>query len=383
MDRKAGFWWSPDSKNIAFTEVDSSGIPLFRIMHQGKNSVGPDSEEDHAYPFAGASNVKVKLGLVPSSGGDVTWMDIICGDVNSDEEYLARVNWMPDNTLTAQVLNRHQTKLRLLKFDISGKRKVLMVEEQNQLWINLHDCFTPLDKRTNKFSGGFLWASEKTGFRHLYLHDNNGTCLGPLTEGDWMVEHIAGINEITGLVYFTGTMDSPLDTQLYCTNLFPDMNLPLQTPRRITRGSGRHTVILDHQMRKFVDVHDSLSSPPRLLLCSLEDGNLIMPLFENKYNIPKSKLFQYVSPPEISAITASDGTILYGALYKPDASKFGPPPYKTLVHVYGGPCVQLVNDSWVNTVDLRAQYLRSKGILVWKVNIFILIMYYYSNYLLK
>ena len=372
MDRKTGFWWSPDSKYIAFTEVDSSEIPFFRIMHQGKNSVGSDAQEDHAYPFAGAANVKVRLGIVPALGGEVTWMDLLCGAQekdNDDEEYLARVNWMPDNSLTAQVLNRSHSKLKVLKFDIgTGQREDLLVEEQD-IWITLHDCFTPLDKGRSEFSGGFIWASDKTGFRHLYLHDKHGALVGPITQGDWMVEQIAGANENAGLVYFTGTMDGPLEANLYCANLLPDHNLPLQPPRRLTRGNGRHAVILDHQMQRFIDVHDSLNTPPKVLLCSLHDGSIIMPLYEQQLTIPRFKKLPLLSP-DIVQISAKDGTALYGALYKPDAKKFGPPPYKTLISVYGGPSVQLVCDSWISTVDMRAQYLRNKGILVWKVPLF-------------
>ncbi|GMP24867.1 hypothetical protein CsSME_00001989 [Camellia sinensis var. sinensis] len=370
MDRKNGYWWSLDSKFIAFTEVDSSEIPLFRIMHQGKSTVGPEAQEDHAYPFAGASNVKVRLGVICSTGGPVTWMDLHCGEkdqTNNDEEYLARVNWMHGNILIAQVLNRSHSKLTILRFDIkTGQRKVIMVEELDT-WINLHDCFTPLDKGLTKLSGGFIWASERTGFRHLYLHDTNGACLGPLTEGDWMVEQITGVNEAAGFVYFTGTRDGPLESHLYCAELFPDGSDPLQAPQRLTNGKGRHIVVLDHQMQRFVDIHDSLDSPPRILICSLQDGSLIMPLYEQPFTIPRFKRLQ-LEPPEIFQIQANDGTILYGALYKPNVTKFGPPPYKTLINVYGGPSVQLVCDSWTNTVDMRAQYLRSKGILVWKVS---------------
>ncbi|PSS04455.1 Dipeptidyl aminopeptidase [Actinidia chinensis var. chinensis] len=370
MDRKNGYWWSLDSKFIAFTEVDSSEIPLFRIMHQGKSSVGAEAQEDHAYPFAGASNVKVRLGVISAAGGSVTWMDLHCGENNQpyeEEEYLARVNWMHGNILTAQVLNRSHSKLKILKFDIkTSKRKVIMVEELDT-WVTLHDCFSPLDKGLTKFAGGFLWASEKTGFRHLYLHDTNGACLGPITEGDWMVEQIAGVNEAAGLVYFTGTLDGPLESHLYCAKLFPDGSYPLETPLRLTQGKGRHMVVLDHQMQRFVDVHDSLDSPPRISLCSLQDGTLIMPLYEQPFAIPRFKRLQ-LEPPEMIQIQANDGTTLYGAVYKPDVAKFGPPPYKTLISVYGGPSVQLVCDSWMNTVDMRAQYLRSKGILVWKLD---------------
>jgi dipeptidyl-peptidase-4 len=93
-----------------------------------------------------------------------------------------------------------------------------------------------------------------------------------------------------------------------------------------------------------------------------------MPLFEQPLTVPSLKKFQQLSP-EIVEITAKDGTTLYGTLYLPDERKYGPPPYKTLVSVYGGPGVQLVSDTWMSTVDMRAQYLRSKGILVWKVNV--------------
>lgn len=370
MDRKNGYWWSLDSKFIAFTQVDSSEIPLFRIMHQGKSSVGPNAQEDHAYPFAGTPNVKVRLGVVSVTGGPVTWMDLFCGEkdqANKDEEYLARVNWMQGNTLIAQVLNRSITKLKILKFDINtGQRKVILVEEQST-WINLHDCFTPLDKGVAKIAGGFIWASEKTGFRHLYLHDRNGTCLGPITQGEWMVEQISGVNEAAGLVYFTGTLDGPLESNLYCTKLLPDENQPLQAPMRLTHAKGRHVVVLDHHMQNFVDIHDSRDTPPRVLLSSLHDGKLIVPLFEQPFPVPRFKKLQ-LEPPELVQIQADDGTTLYGALYKPDPTRFGPPPYRTLVSVYGGPSVQLVSNTWTNTVDMRAQYLRSKGILIWKMD---------------
>lgn len=372
MDRKNGYWWSLDSKFIAFTEVDSSEIPLYRIMHQGKNSVGPEAQEDHSYPFAGASNVKVRLGVVASAGGPITWMDLLCGGdkdrLNNDEEYLARVNWMHGSILTAQVLSRSHSRLKLIKFDIkTGEREVMLIEEQEP-WINLHDCFAPLDKGGTKSSTGFIWASEKTGERHLYLYDTNGVCLGAITEGDnWMVEQISGVNEAAGIVYFTATLDGPLEYNLYSTELFPDRTRSLPAPQRLTCGKGKHIVVLDHQMQTFVDIHDSLDSPPRVLLCSLHDGSLIMSLYEQPFTIPRSKRLQ-LEPPEIVEIHAKDGTVLYGALYKPDLRQFGPPPYRAVISIYGGPGVQLVCDSWMSTVDMRAQYLRSKGILVWKLD---------------
>lgn len=369
MDRKYGYWWSMDGKYIAYTETDSSEIPLYRIMHQGKRSVGLEAQEDHAYPFAGASNVKVRLGVVSIYGGPTTWMDLQCGGVNNnnsttcEDEYLARVNWIYGNILIAQVLNRSQTKLKLVRFNIeNGEKSVIMVEELEP-WINLHDCFTPLDKGVSKSSPGFIWASERTGFRHLYIYDIYANTLCPITKGDWMVEQITGVNEAMGLVYFTGTLDSPLESHLYCAKLYPNDDL---APQKLTRGNGRHVVVLDHQLQRFVDIHDSLDSLPRISLRSLQDGSLIMHLYEQEANMRVERL--ELEPPKIVKVETNDGEILYGALYKPDENKFGPPPYKTLINVYGGPSVQLVCDSWMNTVDMKAQFLRSKGVLVWKMD---------------
>ncbi|CAM8965273.1 unnamed protein product [Rhodiola kirilowii] len=368
MDRKNGYWWSLDSRFIAFTQVDSSEIPLFRIMHQGKSSVGPDAQEDHAYPFAGQANVNVRLGVISASGGPVTWMDISCGGKcrqNTDEEYLARVHWLHENSLAVQVLNRRQSELKILKFDIkTGERETLLVERHDK-WVNLHDCFTPLDKGVSNFGGGFIWASEKTGYKHLYLHDASGNCIGPITEGEWMVEHISGVNEAAGLIYFTGTLDGPLESHLYCTKLFRDGDQHIEPPRRLTKGNGKHMVVLDHHFQMFADIYDALDSPPKILLCDLASGDVVMPLFEQTLTDPRFRKL-HLEPPVMVKVHANDGTTLYGALYKPDEANFGPPPYKTLLSVYGGPGVQLVSDSWIDTVDMRAQYLRSKGVLVCK-----------------
>ncbi|KAL6602721.1 hypothetical protein ACP70R_043082 [Stipagrostis hirtigluma subsp. patula] len=368
MERKMGFWWSPDSENIAFTEVDSSEVPLFRVMHQGKSYVG---QEDHPYPFAGEANVKVRLGVIPSHGGKITWMDLLCGGQSKsngdEEEYLARVNWIHNDALAVHVLNRNHTKIKLLKFDIATGEKEVVLKEEHNIWITINDCFAPLDKGVNdKHQDCFIWASEKTGFRHLYLHDSDGTCLGPLTQGDWMVDEVVAINECTKVIYFTGTMDGPLESHLYQTSLFPDWNFPLQTPKKLTRGAGWHSVILDHQLQRFIDMYDSINSPPVISLCSLIDGSVIFPIYQ-PVTVPQLLKFQQLCP-EMVCITAKDGTTLYANIYLPDEKKFGPPPYRTLVSVYGGPSVQLVYDSWSNTVDMRAQYFRSKGILVWKLD---------------
>ena len=109
MGRRHGFWWSPDSARIAFAEVDETHIPVYRIVHQGKDAVGEGAQEDHRYPFAGQANAKVRLGVVARAGGEPIWMDVGGPDATlptAEHEYLARVDWLPDGSLVAQLENR-------------------------------------------------------------------------------------------------------------------------------------------------------------------------------------------------------------------------------------------------------------------------------------
>jgi dipeptidyl-peptidase-4 len=344
MHRSQGFWWSPDSRRIAFEQVDETHIPIYRIVHQGKDAVGDSAQEDHRYPFAGQPNARVRLGIISIDGGAPTWLDL-----GPDEDiYLARVQWLPDGSLVAQIQNRAQTTLDLVRFDPeSGERRALL-RESSDVWINLHDLLKPLK------DGGFIWASERSGFQHLYLYDSAGRLERQLTDGEWMVESIAAVDQERGLVYFTGTRDGALESHLYVVPLAGG------EVRRITAAPGRHAVTVDHAARRFVDVHDALDAPPSVTLRALDDGAAIATIYAERD--PRIDALGLV-PPELVTLASRDGAQLHGALYRPPA-RFGAGPYPTIVYVYGGPHAQLVSNSWGMTVSMRAQYLRGQGYLV-------------------
>ena len=141
MHRLTGLWWSKDGRHIAFEEVDETHIPVYRIMHQGKDQTGPSAQEDHGYPFAGMENARVRLAVVPVRGGDPVWMNLD----DDPDIYLARVNWLPDGSLCAQIQNREQTRLDLISFDPSTGDPTTLLSETSDVWINLNDMFRPLD----------------------------------------------------------------------------------------------------------------------------------------------------------------------------------------------------------------------------------------------
>jgi dipeptidyl-peptidase-4 len=350
MGRRSGFWWSLDNKSIAFIQVDETQIPIYRIVHQGKEIVGKDAQEDHGYPFAGGANARVQLGVVPVEGGKPVWMDL--GD--DEETYIARVAWLPDGGLSAQLQNRDQTELKLVRFDPDIGQSTLLLRETTDVWINLHDMFKPLRDK----EGAFIWASERTGFRHLYLYDAHARLVRPLTAGEWQVDEIIGVDEQQEQVYFMATRDGPTERHLYAVSFDGG------EPRRITFEPGAHNAVSDHTCRRFVDVHHALDQPPTVTLRSLADGSLLHTIYDQ--TDPRIETLA-LEPPELITLQNRAGVTLYGAIYRPPAS-FGAGPFPTIVSVYGGPHAQSVSNSWYLTVDMRVQYMRRAGFLVFKLD---------------
>jgi dipeptidyl-peptidase-4 len=349
LDRSLGFWWSPDTRFLLFTEVDETHIPLYRIMHQGKDALGPDAQEDHHYPFAGQPNAIVRLAVISRDGGDPAWLDLDLGE----ETYLARGFWWLDGRPGAVLLNRLQNRVLLLRFDPATGAHDVVLDEAVEPWTDL--IARPLVQLE---SSGFLWASERNGFRHLYLYEVSGSLVRQLTDGEWIVDAVAGVDEPNRLVYFTGNREHPTQTQLYAVSLDGG------SIRRVTPEPGTHDVTLDHASRAFVDVHSALDTPPHATLRSLADASVL-----HRIETPTDDRIAAfaLQPPELVTVHNRDGATLHGMLYRPPA-RFGPGPYPTVVHVYGGPQAQQVINAWRPTAYLTLQNLRNLGFLVFRLD---------------
>ena len=358
MGRHHGYWWSHDGRQIAFTEVDESHIPVYRIMHQARAEL---SFEDHRYPFAGHPNAKVRLGVVPAAGGTPQWIPLAMegeavGPDGTQDLYLARVGWFPNGDLAVQLENREQTRLDLVRIDPKSAKQRRLVRETSDVWINLHHDFHPLETTEKGLAGGFVWSTEESGFRHLQLHDRDGRVIRVLTKGNWQVDALVDVDEAGGQVYFLGSKDGPTSRHLYAVPLAGG------DVRRITDAPGLHTVYLDHGFKRFVDVHSSKDHPPVTTLRNLADGRTVATLDDGTDKRVKALDLR---PPTLVTLQTPNGVTLHGAIYQPP---HGEPPYPTLVSVYGGPHAQKVVDSWSMTADLRAQYLAQLGYLVFSLD---------------
>jgi dipeptidyl-peptidase-4 len=338
LDRLSGYWPSPRGDMVAFEQVDESHIPVFPIVHQAKAAV---EIEEHRYPFAGAENARVKLGVVSVDGGATTFMDL-----GSDEGYIARVDWHPDGRLLVQWLSRDWKRLELRAYDTrTGAARVILLEKAEP-WINLHD-----DLRILESTGEFTWSSERSGFRHLYLYGPDGTIIRQLTRGEWPAEATVAFDQKSRQLYFVGWQQSPLERHLF------RVSLDGGEPERLTSEPGMHGVAISPDFSSFVDAWDSRAHPPSITVRSMtgEPRHIIHESASVDLDLP---------PPELHTFRTSDGVALHAAVYRPQTSARTP----VIVSVYGGPGPQMVSDSWAQTVDLRAQMLAQQGFVVLKVD---------------
>jgi dipeptidyl-peptidase 4 len=355
MGRHHGYWWSHDGEHLAYTEVDETHIPAWRIVHQGRDE---PSWEDHGYPFAGADNARVTLGVVPRKGGRTVWMDLRMQDGGADDIYLARVHWLPDGALVAELQNREQTRLELVRFDPRTGKGQTIRTETSDVWINLHGVFEPLEADEGELRGAFVWASEQSGFRHLVLVGKDGQDIRRLTDGEWMVDGLVGVDEPRGLVYFTGTKDGPTQKHLY--------RVPLAGGEieRLTQTPGMHGIVMDRTFDTFVDQTSALDQPTTIDVRAADDGRKL-----GEIAVPTDPRIEALglAPPRLATLQSRDGVELHAAVYEPDRTRY-PAPWPTLVSVYGGPHAQRVQNAWGLTADMRAQFLRDHGYLVVKID---------------
>ena len=346
LDISTAYWWSPDSAKLAFLQLDESRVEKYHLA-DALSYEGAVTEE--RYPVAGSPNPVARVGVVAVAGGETRWMD-----AGADRDaLLARVAWLQDSRHVAiERLNRPQNRLDLLFAEAAGGKSHTVLTEQDKYWINLSDDL-------HFFADGkrFLWSSERSGFRHLYLYDLSGKQLAQLTSGDWEVENVAGVDEQNGEVYFTSTQQNPIERQLYSVALSGG------APVQLTREHGTHKIDLAPGAAHFLDTYSSAMMPPRQGLFRA-DGGAVAALAENRV----AELDQYhLQPVDFFTVPGADGTPLDASLIKP--AGFDPArKYPVIVYVYGGPQAQQVRDTWEGLDFLWQQLMVQKGFVIFSLD---------------
>ncbi|OGX83740.1 peptidase S9 [Hymenobacter lapidarius] len=346
-----GFFWSPDSKLIAFYTFDESMVPEYDMQEWG--SLYP-KENRFKYPKAGEKNSVVSVSTYDVASARTTKMDV----GPEPDQYIPRVQWTTaPNTLSIQRLNRLQNKLEVLHADANtGKTKVVLTDT-NAAYVEINDDL-------NYLTGGkqFVFTSEKDGYQHLYLHDMNGKQVRQLTKGNWEISQINGFDPKTGFVYYTSTEGSALQRHLY------RVNLKGTGKQRISEaGSGIDVVNMSPDTKYFLNVHSSAGVPAVTSLREGATGKLVKTLEDNAKL--KQTLAQYdLGKLEFMTIKTAEGVELNAWMIKP--ANFDPAKkYPVLMHVYGGPSFgssssQTVLDNYGGANYLWHQMLAQQGYIV-------------------
>lgn len=344
--------WSPDGAYIAWLRFDERNVPAYRIDYDN-NKPYPDSLV-YKYPRVGQPNAVLSAHCYRLKDGHTQPIEAN----TAPDDYLPRIGWTPDGQIWLIRMNRHQNELRLLLGNPQTGVCATALLEKNERYIELHDpLFLPN-------SAGFVWQSEKNGFRHLYHYDLTGRERRALTRGSWEVTDLYGYDAQRGVLYFQAAAKSPLRREVY------SVALRKGKPRKIIADPGVNSARFSPDFGFFIHTFSTINTPPRYVLRS-RDGKKVRDLETNEALAAK-QLEYGVAPVDFFQIPASvapqrgawpkDG--LNAWMIKPRGAAFQGKRLPLLMFVYGGPGSQQVLDSWRGANYWWFQMLAQQGYVV-------------------
>jgi len=297
--------WSPDSRFIAFWQVDESAEPVIQITDfEGRH---PEWERIRI-PQPGDSNPRVRIGVVDVRSGRQVWLD----PGESGDFYIPRIYWTsrPD-TLAVLTLNRRQNEMKLQFFDVHTGGRRLVLTETSKTWLDIYDFYAGVQDLMSFPEGlrEFFWISDRDGWQHVYRYDYSGKLLNQVTRGAWSVTRIEGISPADRMIYYSSTEASPLQRQLYA------IRFDGAAKRRLTQTPGTHRVDMSPDARYYIDRWSSTRQPRQVELWATT-GRKLRALEENA-RVTEWLGTHAFAPTELFSFTTSDSVRLDGAIVKP------------------------------------------------------------------
>ncbi len=322
------FWWSPDSKHLAYFRSDDTNVPVFTITgEQGLHG----TVEKERYPKVGDPNPEVKVGIVSPDGGATVWSDFN----PKDDQYFGMPYWKPDGGLLVQWMNRLQDNLIIYQVDINNGSKKEFYNEKQKTWVDLDNN----DRITFLQNGkGFILNSDATGWKHLYYYDNNGKLINAVTSGKYTVTDLDYIDEKNNVVYFTARSRENSATRDYYRVDLNGKNL-----QRLTFGNYTHPFVNASPKREyFITTYGNSTTPNRMALVTnkgkviKELGDAKGPEYDN-YTLAKTELIRVKSDDGLYDLPMK---VTWPVNMEPGKK------YPVLISIYGGPDAGNVSDNF-------------------------------------
>jgi dipeptidyl-peptidase 4 len=341
--RYKAFWWSPDSRQIAFMRFDDSKVPDFPIyVADGQHG----HLEHERYPKVGDANPEVKIGIASIESRDIKWADFN----EKQDQYFGPPEWTPAGEFWVQWMNRGQDSLIIYQVNKTDGSKTPVYTEAQKTWIDLDEASRITFLESGK---GFILKSDKDGWENLYLYDMNGKLLNQLTTGSFWGTSIINIDEKAKQVYIKARKENSARYDLYKVG-FDGKGLA-----RMSFGDFSHdNIYLSPNGKYFITTYSNVTSPTTMALADSkgkvirELGNAKGDQFDN-YEIPKTEIVRVKSEDGLFDLPVS---ITYPLNFDPSKR------YPVLINIYGGPNAGTVYDRW-KPVGGNTQWLAQEGMI--------------------
>ncbi|MDG1328376.1 MAG: S9 family peptidase [Flavobacteriaceae bacterium] len=339
------FDWNISGDKIAFIRFDETEVPEFLMDIMG-NELYP-TQQVFKYPKAGEKNAEVSLHIYDLKTDQTSPVDLS----GFNNYYIPRIKWTKDSSLlSVQLLNRPQNKLDLILVDVSNKNTTsLLHQESDDAYVSVNDDLTFL--KNNKF----IWTSEKSGWNHIYLYDENGKNEQQITSGSWEVTSYYGFDENTGLLFYNSTQNGSINRDVY------SVSLKGKKTKRLTLKTGFNNASFSKDFSYFINTYSSATIPYTYTLNESKNGKVVREVKNNKDLVNKLKEYK-ISPKEYSTLLIN-GNLLNMYTLKPlnfDETK----KYPLFLYQYSGPGSQSVSNQWIGGNDYWHQMLVQDGIIV-------------------
>lgn len=328
------FDFSSDSQMLAWVRYDETAVPLYSI--QEFKGMAPEKaqydeypgEYSYKYPVAGAQNSTVTVMTFDIKNRVTRTLKL---PLDADG-YIPRIRFTADaDKLAVVTLNRHQNRMDIYVANPRSTECRLIVREENEKYL------PEISYGSLKFYGDhFAYISDRTGYRHIYWYNLNGTMERQVTDGDYDVTAFYGYDPDSQRFYYASHAESPLHTAVYSM----DKN---GKQRRLSAETGTHNATFSASMKYFLNVYSSAAQPPVTTLRQASDGKVLKTLIDNEEL--KTGAVAVAGQKEFFTFTTGDGVELNGWMIKPQ--DFDPDKkYPVIMYQYSGPGSQEVNDSW-------------------------------------
>lgn len=337
--------WNSTGDKIAYIRFDETEVPEFSMDMFG-TSLYP-TQYVFKYPKAGEKNALVSLHIYDVKAASTKKISL----GNYNDFYIPRIKWTNEaQTLSAQVINRHQNNLDLIFVDANSGTAKVVLNEQDKAYIDITDNLTFLNDNS------FIWTSEKDGYNHVYHYAKTGKLITQITKGPWEMTAYYGFDEKTGNIFYQSTEISSINRDVY------RISLNGKNKVRLTPNAGTNAATFSPNFEYFINSYSSSVNPTSYTLHSAKDGKVVKSIVNN--DALKTKLTDYNLPvKEFMVLTTEKGQQLNAWMIKP--KDFDPnKKYPVFMYQYSGPGSQQVNNDWNSADDYWFMMLAQQGYIV-------------------